>query len=276
MGQSLQRTVAFVALVASGGVFASSCAVNESSLFIRGCLELPSDTCTVIPDISATEIFSGKLDPAQGTGYRGILLVGNQLVSRGNSAQLRTETSRIEIQSADVTIYDSTVATTLTSTYSVPASGFVDPGSSTQPGFGAVSVLLVDAVTATANVGKTVVSGVILHGKTLGGLEITSGEWQFPVDILPRGSSCNLAPCIPGVVTTDMVVANCHPGYDSVVDCRQGCACTPGLGDCAPLGCAVAKTGDKTGTCAPCVSAAQCSAGSKCVIATGSKSGVCQ
>ncbi len=267
MGQSLQRTVAFLVLVASGGVLASSCAVNESSLFIRGCLENPQDTCAISPDVSATALLVGRLDPAQGTGYTGVLLVGNQLVARGNSTQLRTETSRIELQSADVTVYDSTLTTTYIA-YSVPASGFVDPGTSTQPGFGAVAVLLVDAVTAAAHAGDTLVSGVILHGRTLGGLEVESGEWQFPVNVLARGALCNLAPCRPGTVGADMPIFTCHPGYDSVTDCRQGCGCTVGLSDCAPLGCVIKKTGDTTGFCGACTSSAQCSPGTKCA-ATG-------
>jgi hypothetical protein len=263
MGQSLQRTVAFLVLVASGGVLASSCATNESSLFIRGCLETPQDTCTVSPDVSATQIFAGRLDPAQGTGYNGILLFGNQLVARGNSTQLRTETSRIEVQSADVTIYDSTMATTYI-TYSVPASGFADPGTSTQPGFGAVKVLLIDAVTAAAHPGTTLVAGVILHGRTLGGLELESGEWQFPVEVLQRGALCYLDPCRSGVIGADMPIVTCHPGYDSVTDCRQGCGCSPGLSDCAPLGCVIKKTGDKIGICGGCTSSAQCAPGTKC------------
>jgi len=273
MGQSLQRTVAFVLFVASGGVLASSCATNESSLFIRGCLEFPEDTCSVTPDVSAAEIFSGRVDPAQNTGYSGVLLFGNQLVARGNSAQLRTETSRIEVQSAVVTIYNSTLTKTY-QTYSVPASGFADPGSTTQPGFGAVKVLLVDPVTASQHVGDTLVAGVILHGRTLGGIELESGEWQFPVNVLRRGGLCNLEPCRPGVVPSDMLVATCHPGYDSIVDCRQGCGCTlapTNMGDCAPLACVIKKTGDATGVCGACTSNGQCSPGTKCL-----PSGYCQ
>ena len=276
MGQSLQRTVALVSLVASGGVFASSCVTNESTLFIRACLQIPEDTCIVTPDVSSTTLLRGTLDPAQESGYNGVLLVGNQLVARGNSVQLRTETSRIEIQSADVTIYDSTLANQLGTTYSVPASGFVDPGTSTQPGFGLASVLLVDPKTAKAHAGETVVSSVILHGRTLGGIDVESGEWQFPIDIHERGSSCDLAPCLPGVVPADMLVTTCHPGFDTIIDCRQGCTCTPGLGDCAPLGCRVAKTGDATGFCGACTATAQCSPGTKCVIPMGLNTGYCQ
>lgn len=275
MGQSLQRAVAFLVLVASGGVLASSCAVNESSLFIRGCLEFPADTCVVTPDVSATEIFSGNLDPAQGVGYSGALIVGNQLVARGAPAQVRTETSRIQIQSAVVTIYDSTAATVYR-TYTVPASGFADPGTSTQPGFGAVLVLLVDPLTASEHVGETVVSGVVIKGHTLGGLDLESGEWRFPVNILHRGGLCDLTPCYPGAAPDAMIPTTCHPGFDSITDCRQGCGCVPGLSDCAPLACLVKKTGDMTGFCGACTSTKQCGPGTKCVVATGKSSGFCQ
>lgn len=275
MGQSLQRTVAFLFLVASGGVLASSCVVNESTIFIRGCLALPNDTCTVTPDISAKEIFAGQLDPSQATGYSGVLLVGNQLVARGDTKQLRTETSRVEFQAADVTIYDSTTTETFIQ-YSVPASGFADPGTAAQPGFGAVAVLLVDAKTASQHVGDTLVAGVILRGRTLGGIEVETGEWRFPVDILQRGRLCNLDPCKPGTMVTDMPILTCHPGFDSITDCRQGCTCTPGIGDCAPLGCVLDHAGDGFGTCGACTSSSQCTAPTKCVITAPSKVGVCK
>ena len=50
MRQSLQRAGAFFFLAAATGVLVTSCVDNESSMFIRGCLAFPADSCTVTPD----------------------------------------------------------------------------------------------------------------------------------------------------------------------------------------------------------------------------------
>ena len=135
MRQSLQRAGAFLLISAAVALLGSSCVDNESSLFIRGCI-IPTDNglkgCSVSPDSSAKLWLSGVLDPAQ-ADYHCAMLIGNQLVARGDSKQLRTETSRIALHSAVVTVYDSTKTTTYAN-FTVPATGFVDPGTAAQPG----------------------------------------------------------------------------------------------------------------------------------------------
>jgi hypothetical protein len=265
MRQSLQRAGAFLFLTAAVGLLAASCADDESSIFIRGCLQVSDDSCTVTPDATAEQLFSGLLDPAQ-ADYTCPLLIGSQLVARGNSAQLRTETSRIVLHSAIVTIYDSTKSTQYTQ-FTVPASGFVDPGTASQPGFGAANVLMLDRVTARSHPGETLLSGVVLQGRTLGGNEIESAEWTFPIQVAAPSSLCNLAPCAPGANDTDMVAVTCHPGVNTLTDCRQGCICLPNNHDCEPLGC---RGSGGSGTCGQCLSNSDCTSPTKC------KAGLCQ
>jgi hypothetical protein len=269
MRQSLQRAGAFFFLAAATGVLVTSCVDDESSMFIRGCLAFPSDGCVVTPDSASKQLFSGILDPAQ-ADYSCPLLIGNQLVARGDSKQLRTETSRIVLHSAIVTIYNSTKTETYT-TYTVPASGFVDPGTSALPGFGASSILLLDRVTARAHTGDTLLSGVVLQGRTLGGLELETAEWTFPIKVEAPSSLCNINPCLPGASDVSTPTTTCHPGNDVVTDCRQGCVCLPGNGDCAPLGCR--GTAD-SGVCGPCLANADCTAPAKCT-KTGVNAGYC-
>lgn len=268
MRQSLQRAGAFFFLAAATGVLVTSCVDNESSIFIRGCLAFSADSCTVTADASAKVLFSGVLDPAQ-ADYSCPLLLGNQLVARGDSKQVRTETSRVVLHSAIVTIYDSTQSQTF-ATFTVPASGFIDPGSSSLPGFGAANVLMLDRVTARDHVGETLLSGVVLQGRTLGGLELETAEWTFPIQVAAPSSLCDLSPCVPGSTVTDAAKLTCHPGFNGTTDCRQGCVCLPGNGDCAPLGCRASTEG--TGICAPCLSDADC-APKKC--GTGAQAGYC-
>ncbi len=266
MRQSLQRAGAFFFIAAATGVLVTSCVDNESSMFIRGCLAFPADGCVVTPDSSSKQLFSGLLDPAQ-ADYVCPLLIGNQLVARGDSKQLRTETSRIAVHSAIVTVYDSTKTETYT-TFTVPASGFVDPGTSALPGFGAATVLLLDRVTARAHAGETLLSGVVLQGRTTGGLELETAEWTFPIKIASPSSLCNITPCIPGAVDDTTPVLTCHPGNDVSTDCRQGCICLPGNHDCEPLGC---RGTVDSGVCAPCLSDKDCTTPKKC-----EATGLCQ
>ena len=278
MRQSLQRAGAFLSLSAAVFVLGTSCVDNESSLFIRSCLFLPVDTCKVTFDSSASVRLAGTLDPAQ-SDYSCPLLVGNQLVARGDSKQLRTETSRIEIHTAVVTIYVSTKATTYT-TFSVPATGFADPGTSSQPGFGGADVLLLDRVTAREHVGETLLSGVVLQGRTLGGLEIESAEWTFPITVTSPGQLCDFTQCAPGASPADSLKVTCHPGVDTTTDCRQGCGCLlrdatgQATGDCAPLGCQADASGQ--GVCGACRTSADCAAPAKCVTKVGPTQGLCQ
>jgi len=228
-------------LLALGAMFGPGCAENKSSLFVRGAMLVPTDSCEVQADASAPLLFRGVFDTAFAAEYHAVLLVGNQLVRRGNSATLRTETSRIQLNSADVVVTDSNGATL--SEYSVPISGFIDPGTSTEPGFGAASVVIVDAAAAaaagpfTGRQAKEVIANVILHGVTLGDEDIDSGEWAFPIDVC-RGCLVTFPPDadIPGdgkrdCNNTDDSVANCRPGLDSPVDCRL---CTGLVDVCTP------------------------------------------
>jgi len=220
-------------LLALGALLGPGCAENQSSLFVRGAMLVPSDTCEVSADASATLIFRGVLDLAFTTEYRGVLLVGNQMVRRGNSASLRTETSRVSFESADVRILDA--AGNELGAFSAPASGFVDPSTGTEPGYGTVSVVMVDSGSAAGAVGGAdggsrtpveVVANVIVRGTTLGGEEIATGEWQFPIDVC-RGCLVFFPgeaddPLVPGTDCSirDDAPSLCRVGLDSPVDCR--------------------------------------------------------
>ncbi|MEP7123492.1 MAG: hypothetical protein ABJE95_21370 [Byssovorax sp.] len=278
MRQSLQRAGAFLLLSTAAGLIGTSCAANESSMFVRSCLFLPVDTCKVTFDPSAAERLAGTIDPAQ-SDYSCPLLVGNQLVARGDSKTLKTETSRIEIHTAVVTIYDSIKSKTYT-TFSVPATGFADPGTSSQPGFGGADVLLLDRVTAREHVGETLLSGVVLQGRTLGGIDVESAEWTFPITVTGPDQLCDFSPCQPATTMPEALKTTCRPGVDATTDCRQGCGCLlkdatgKATGDCAPYGCRADATG--VGVCGSCRTSADCASPKKCVTKIGPTQGLCQ
>ncbi len=160
---------------------ASGCADNESSLFIEGVLSLPSTDCVARPDAEALFLSQGVLDYGFADGYVAAVQVGNQLTQQGNRDKLRTETSRIHLQGARGTAYDVSGGGT---DFEAIATGFVHPAAGTEPGLSAMFVNLVspDALTAIAAGGEgTIVVRFRVYGTTLGGKEIESGDYDYPI-----------------------------------------------------------------------------------------------
>jgi hypothetical protein len=226
-------------LLLLGAVMTEGCADDEGSIFIRGALVVPTDTCDVIADPSSPTLFGGTLDTALAGEYGAVLLVGNQLVRRGNTATVRVETSRVQFVEADVTVLSS--AGDQIAAFRVPVSGFADPGTTGEPGYGAARVVLIDAVTAkslgaqtgSSGVVQEIIASVIMRGHTLGGRDIESGAWQFPIsvcqgclvffpgdadDTTTEAFDCN---------ARDDAPTNCRVGLDSPVDCRICSAVSP-------------------------------------------------
>ncbi|MCC6559020.1 MAG: hypothetical protein IT372_39355 [Polyangiaceae bacterium] len=193
---TFRRALAALALFAAGGVIAPACAENESSLFIRACLVPEPETCVTRPDPSAAFAGRGLVDAAYYPQFTCSLLVGSQVVKRGSSDQLRTETSRIELYEAEVRVVDLggnavSYSDGAAVEFAVPITGFIDPGSASNPGYGIATVPLLDggsleglgAAAAGAAGVADVVAMVIVRGRTLGGQEIETPEWAYPISI---------------------------------------------------------------------------------------------
>jgi len=182
--------------------------------------------------------------------YYADLLVGSQLVQRGSSDNVRAESSRVALYEAEVHV--KTPDGTELGAYTVPGNGFVDPGTSTTPGWGIFETILVDAATSVAVLGKLcesnigctggvptqrltrigrIVAEVTVFGRTLGGTEVESGPFQFPIETCfgclvnfpPEASDPSLNPprncqALTAVTTTG---SSCNLGQDLPVDCRK-------------------------------------------------------
>jgi hypothetical protein len=160
---------------------ASGCADNESSLFIEGVLSLPSSDCVARPDPEAMFLSQGVLDYGFADGYVAAVQIGNQLTQQGNRDKLRTETSRIHLTGAKGTVYDVSGAGT---DFEAIATGFVHPAAGTEPGLSAMFVNLVssDGLAAIQGGGEgTIVIRFRVYGTTLGGKDIESGDYDFPI-----------------------------------------------------------------------------------------------
>jgi hypothetical protein len=240
MIRELGRFTAALMVLAAGAVLAPACADNESTLFVRAVIAPSEDTCIVSADPGGTFLMGGVLDAALGGEYNAALLVGNQLVPRGNPDQLRTETSRIQLYAADVEVLDAGGAAM--TTFQAPTSGFVDVGTGDEPGYGSAGVLMIDAQTAGSlgaaitgsGLEQQVVVSVILRGRTLGGNEVESAEFRYPVTVCygclgrPTTGSDPAGPQ-PNCDAAEEVTCPCRIGQDAPYDC-----CCAGVAACGP------------------------------------------
>lgn len=249
-GRVVRRLLALALLTASGGLFAAACADNESSLFVRG-VKAPEESCTVDCGADGEYYFSGFVDSAAFSSYIPVLIVGNQIVPRGDPDVLRSETSRVRVYEAEVRLrYASTNEPVTYSDgapveYAVTVAGIIDPGTGGEAGYGCASVPLIDGGAmnvlrerAWRNKGVEVIASVILRGRTLGGQEVESPEWDYPisvcfgckcVDVTEAGTCCE-NPDATACEDLDELKEPCPSSLD-LVDCRYlrtQCSALPG------------------------------------------------
>jgi hypothetical protein len=199
------------------------CVQAESPFFIEG---VRAQSCDPV-NVESTKVSFGTMDVAYQCGYWAHIVVGNQLVRRGDENKLQTETSRIEVFAFDVEVLDaagdplSTGGTT--GAFTIPAAGFVDPANGTEPGYGIMTTLLVDGATAQflydQGGNQFIVARVTAHGRTLGGDEQTSAPFDFPISVCrgclcfePSDDSCSNATASPK--------EQCAIKQDQEFDCR--------------------------------------------------------
>ncbi len=222
----LPRVLIVAATLAAAGIASQGCADNESGLYVQAVLKLDAPQCVAKADASSTVLLGGVLDLAFTNTYQAALLVGNQLTRRGSRDQLRTETSRITLRGAEVQVLND--AQELLTEFTVPGTGFVDPGGGDEPGYGVMSVQLLPP-TLALTAGTRVTTEVRVFGDTLGGDEITSASLTFPITIC---NGCLISypleaddPAVAGYQCTvgdsgSSIDTPCRYGQDEYVDCR--------------------------------------------------------
>lgn len=177
-----QRCLA-AGLLAAGGSCLVGCADNESVMFIKGVMLMEPPECTVTAEAGAVLLLNGTVDAALTEVYQSVLLVGNQLVRKGSPNQMRTETSRVSMEGAEVHVL--TVGGIELDSFTVPASGDIGPGSGQEPGYGTIMVNLLEHVPKFAGEG-TVIVDVQVFGETLGGQAVESNWFTFPIQVGTR------------------------------------------------------------------------------------------
>jgi len=221
--------LAFVTLGAALGIQASGCAYPGSMIFIDGVLSVDS-ACGAVAAPSSGQTSYGVLDVAyNSSGYIAALLIGNQLVARGAPTQLKPETSRVQIYGGEIRLTDGANGTVGSGAYFDYFSTTVDPGSGSTPGYSGAYARLIDPATVQTLAGslsgsgaveQLVVSEVTLFGITLGGDEVRSMPWTFPIYVC-YGCLCKKPAddtCVNPENSPDPV---CYIGQDTTFDCRH-------------------------------------------------------
>ncbi len=230
---SYAASVALVSLVVG-------CAENDSSLFVEGVLAPTPPSCEYSGDPGSAFLFRGTLDVAFRTKYEGIVLVGNQLTPRGNKAELRAETAGFRVRGAEVTLTNTRGA--VIDEFSVNGGGFIQSNASEAPGYGLAEVTMVpggvgDSLAADLegdrSARRTLIANVRVFGETLGGVEVTSGDFTFPIDVCwgclvdypLEAITDEGGQVVCGVRADNVGFEQCVIGQDERVDCRA-CAST--------------------------------------------------
>lgn len=207
-----------VAALSAGG-----CVETRSSFYIESVVAQSCDPVT--PESDRTAI--GTIDVKYQCEYLAWLVIGNQLVRRGDDNKLQTETSRIQLTAIDVQILDAGGNRIVTDSgggaFTLPVDGFVDPSDDTEPGLGLTAGILVDGGTgqylAETGYSGIIVARIVAHGVTLGGDAVQTPEWDFPIRVV-SGDLCS-EPADDECVNADSAPTDaCLIAQDQQFDCR--------------------------------------------------------
>jgi hypothetical protein len=249
-----------VSMLAAGTVVGGAlpaCATNDQTIFIRDALYPSTNrqggSCVYTNDPQQPALFGATMDVGLTDSYFGVLLVGNQLVARGDPQNNRAESSRVHINGGIVRVTEPNG--TLIKEFTSLATGFNDPQNNNAPGYGTIGLVLVDAATSeliltdsykpeadrrplTRDVAKTVQINVKAFGQTLGGVDVESEEFQLPMEVckgclvLYDGFDPTQAPpakpgapannCLkaPDANAATATTGPCRAGQDLALSCR--------------------------------------------------------
>jgi len=249
------HTMGVVMSICGTAVLAPACAHDDSSFFLDAVLAPPQGAttgCVFTSDPTQPSFSFGVLDVAAeavfANAYYAEFLAGNQLIPQANQELVMTETSRIIIQGAVVTITqaDGTAIPGSESPYTAPGAGEVDPSNGGNPGYGPVEFEIVDASTITALSKQlalfereTILTYTKAFGTTLGGDHVESNTFEFPILVcngclIEFDTDTTREPqpnCFGPLPTTSGGQAPCYFGQDVSFDCHA-CNATSSVCEC--------------------------------------------
>ncbi len=226
MRRSPFKTVLALGIACLSSGVLPSCATNDSMMFIMGVYARKAGACDPKPENDSPVWDRGVMDRAFAREYRASLLIGNQLTQRGSRDRLRTETSRISLKGAEVTL-ESVDGRALLDPFSAIATGFVDASSGTDAALAIMSATLIPSKAADALPDGVVVAKVRVFGTSLGGEEIESNELAFPIELC---TGCLVSyPASARDLTADGDDYTCKLAEDDTATTDTDLPCTVGL-----------------------------------------------
>jgi hypothetical protein len=222
-------SVMFIAACAVGAAGGAGCADNNQSIYIRGVIVAAKTEAGCTWDANAQAFSpSGSLELAGGASrYNVVLSYALDLSARGNLKEGRAEPNRAYVRTAEVTLRDENQRTI--AAYSVDVSqSLANPGDGTSSGVQvsvitpAVLPLVIKAV--PANKTLRVFADIRLFATTVGGYEISSALFQYPIDV-SKGvfvSGILEGRCQPD--PAEKPINGCYPGQDGAVIRCDRCA----------------------------------------------------
>jgi hypothetical protein len=239
--KSLLRPILAGGLAAGTALILNTgCVDNRASIYVAGVMVVQPPQCIVTADASAAQWLRGIVDISRRRTYESVLLIGNQLTPRGDKVQAKAEPMRILLTAAEVTLFDAAgeqlgcADNPDCGSFSIFGSGVVSVNRSEEPAFGLFQAQLLPPIVidtilpdVQASGSVTIVASVKVRGETLGGKEVETGEFIFPIDVCygclvtyNNGPCCLLTP-------GEAVTASCLPGQDRAFDCRECATDTP-------------------------------------------------
>lgn len=206
------------------------CAPGNPGLFISNVVA-PNDQC--LYDTSNATFFRGFFDTAiENNSYEAVLVFNNQLLnlaqSGGSGFPVMADPNVINVHSLEIELRDGGgAALAITApAFTVPVGGTAIPsgdGMTVGAGLGAVTLIprgYAGELAGIAGTNGSIVVSMRAIGQTLGGAEVVSSEFYFPIHFC---SGCLLT-CLRDSDGEEICRPSCTPGQDSVhVACDATC-----------------------------------------------------
>ena len=205
MKRILGRVIVVCASAFVIGAVTPACVENDQSIFVRAFLAPSTNrqqgACVYTDDPQQPQLFDGTLDVGVRDNYFAVVLVGSQMIQRGDPNATRAEPNRVHLNGAVVRVTEPNGAQI--AEFTSLATGFADVQQNNNPDYGTMGIIGIDAPTAATLRGqipnRTTTKQVILQvkafGKTLGGVDLESSEYQVPLEV------CN--GCLVSFATAD-------------------------------------------------------------------------
>lgn len=193
MKRILGRVVVVLASTLVIGAVAPACVENDQSIFVRAVLAPSTNRqngqCQYTDDPQQPVLFEGTFDVGVRDNYFAIVLVGSQMQQRGDPGAARAEPNRVHLNGAVVRVTEPNG--NQLAEFTSLATGFADIQSNNNPDYGTMGIVGIDAPTSATLRGlipnRTTTRQVLLNikafGKTLGGVDLESGEFQLPLKV---------------------------------------------------------------------------------------------